>query len=237
MSFFRDRFDGWWQSLDHGQHIALGVLAPCTVLLFVVGILSMHNSITMPFRASNQVLEQTDRLLAEQRLARTREAQLQAGKDTDGDGISDLDEVQVTKTSPYLADTDSDGIDDGEELRRGTDPLCPEGRDCYTPLLSAEAFMLTSTSTQAGTSSGQTLGSTIERPTPPSETTPTAMRAYLLRTQLLLDSEASTLPDEAVVELYQRAYSEILSQQAAPSESAPAPSAPTSSSSTPSTNP
>lgn len=51
-------------------------------------------------------------------------------KDTDGDGISDADELELYGTSPYLADTDSDGFSDSQELANGHDPLCPAGADC-----------------------------------------------------------------------------------------------------------
>lgn len=51
--------------------------------------------------------------------------------DTDGDGLSDYDEIYVYDTSPYLADTDSDGISDYDEIYKGSDPLCAEGEDCY----------------------------------------------------------------------------------------------------------
>jgi hypothetical protein len=44
--------------------------------------------------------------------------------DTDGDGLSDWDEIAVYKTNPDRADTDGDGLSDGEEVMRyGTDPL------------------------------------------------------------------------------------------------------------------
>jgi hypothetical protein len=46
--------------------------------------------------------------------------------DTDGDGLSDADEVDVYGTDPNLADTDGDGLSDGEEALAGgtgTDPL------------------------------------------------------------------------------------------------------------------
>ncbi|HXO51137.1 MAG TPA: Ig-like domain-containing protein, partial [Mycobacterium sp.] len=43
--------------------------------------------------------------------------------DTDGDGLSDGDEVHVYHTNPLLWDTDGDGISDGVELRTGSDPL------------------------------------------------------------------------------------------------------------------
>lgn len=51
-------------------------------------------------------------------------------KDTDGDGLSDYDELFRSKTSPYLVDSDSDGVSDTAELRQGTDPNCPAGKSC-----------------------------------------------------------------------------------------------------------
>ena len=42
--------------------------------------------------------------------------------DTDGDGISDEDEVALG-TDPSLADSDGDGLNDDEEVAFGTDPL------------------------------------------------------------------------------------------------------------------
>ena len=54
--------------------------------------------------------------------------------DTDGDGLSDLDEVLVTLTNPNQADTDADGLDDLYELKvSGTDPLVADtDGDGYT---------------------------------------------------------------------------------------------------------
>jgi serine/threonine protein kinase len=43
--------------------------------------------------------------------------------DTDGDGLSDSDEINVYGTDPDFADTDLDGTSDGEEIANGTDPL------------------------------------------------------------------------------------------------------------------
>ena len=47
--------------------------------------------------------------------------------DTDGDGLTDGDEVRVYGTDPTRADTDGDGLTDGEEVRLyGTNPLDPD---------------------------------------------------------------------------------------------------------------
>lgn len=50
--------------------------------------------------------------------------------DSDGDGISDFDELYVYKTSQYLEDTDGDGINDGDEVASGNDPNCANGNNC-----------------------------------------------------------------------------------------------------------
>lgn len=42
--------------------------------------------------------------------------------DTDGDGLSDYEEIKVYQTDPNNPDTDGDGIEDGEEVRSGTNP-------------------------------------------------------------------------------------------------------------------
>ncbi len=46
--------------------------------------------------------------------------------DTDADGLSDGNEVNVTGTDPLDPDTDTDGLDDGDEITAGTDPLNPD---------------------------------------------------------------------------------------------------------------
>lgn len=63
-------------------------------------------------------------------------------QDTDGDTLSDYDELYVYHTSPYLKDTDGDGIGDLGELQQGTDPSCPSGKVC-------EGFQLLTSVTDA----------------------------------------------------------------------------------------
>ncbi|MBI4639160.1 MAG: hypothetical protein HY731_00595, partial [Candidatus Tectomicrobia bacterium] len=51
-------------------------------------------------------------------------------RDSDGDGISDLEEsvpgMDDLVTDPLNADTDGDGLNDGDEIARGTNPLNPD---------------------------------------------------------------------------------------------------------------
>ena len=49
--------------------------------------------------------------------------------DTDGDTLTDLYELLVSKTDPFLADTDGDGIPDGEEVELGSNALSAHSDD------------------------------------------------------------------------------------------------------------
>lgn len=80
--------------------------------------------------------------------------------DSDSDGLSDWEEKVVYKTDPYNPDTDGDGVSDGDEVRAGRNPLgsgkiknifYPNSENNYLPsilhfkkllLLSFSAFFL-----------------------------------------------------------------------------------------------
>lgn len=47
-------------------------------------------------------------------------------EDTDGDGLKDGEEIQTYFTDPKKPDTDGDGVSDGDEVAAGTDPLVAE---------------------------------------------------------------------------------------------------------------
>ncbi len=106
------------------QKIASAVLAVFAVFIIVLWLVQLKKTITGPFAYQGGSESQSTDTSAQ-----NSDAALKA-KDTDGDGLSDYDELYVYHTSPYLADSDSDGISDGEEVKRGTDPNCPEGRNC-----------------------------------------------------------------------------------------------------------
>ncbi|MBI4556424.1 MAG: SBBP repeat-containing protein [Candidatus Hydrogenedentes bacterium] len=51
-----------------------------------------------------------------------------SSQDTDGDGLTDSDEINVYHTSELKRDTDDDGINDDVEIAYGSDPLTPNAR-------------------------------------------------------------------------------------------------------------
>ncbi|MCX6780146.1 MAG: hypothetical protein NT034_03135 [Candidatus Magasanikbacteria bacterium] len=70
--------------------------------------------------------------------------------DSDGDGLSDGDEVIIWKTNPLKADTDGDGYSDGSEVFHG-----------YNPLGAGKLFNVpTSTSSTVNTSTTSTVSTT-----------------------------------------------------------------------------
>jgi len=114
---------GTVNNLDKKQKLALGGLAFFGVLLIAIWFLKINSEIRGPLS------DNLARVNSASSTALTAEEQLK-NQDTDGDGLSDWDELNIYHTSPYLADSDSDGIPDGVEVANGTDPNCPQGKDC-----------------------------------------------------------------------------------------------------------
>jgi von Willebrand factor type A domain/Bacterial TSP3 repeat len=59
--------------------------------------------------------------------------------DTDGDGLTDGDEVNKYKTDPTKLDTDGDGIPDGREVANGSDPIVPDAEKVVRSLFLKES--------------------------------------------------------------------------------------------------
>ncbi len=103
---------------------AVILLAVMGVFFVGMGFYQMSSRIKRPFKIS-------DAGSSSESSVEERYLSVLQTRDTDGDGLSDYDEINVYKTSPYLEDTDSDGLSDYEEVQNFSDPTCPKGTDCY----------------------------------------------------------------------------------------------------------
>jgi hypothetical protein len=143
----------------------------------------------------------------------------QKAKDTDGDTLSDYDELYVYKTSPYLSDTDGDNTDDQIELKAATNPNCPAGADCSNTLVNPDGVSGNTisnsigapTTTPSGTATGSGAPSEADIRSTLSSLTPDEVRKLLLQagaTQVQIDG----LTDEQVMALYQSALADAQGQ-------------------------
>ncbi|MFH1866963.1 MAG: hypothetical protein ABIJ81_02680 [Patescibacteria group bacterium] len=124
------------------QRVYLALLLVAVVALFL-GVWQLRNNIRLPFilpELSNQPISLNIS-------APDDEQQLLKNKDSDGDGLSDYDEIYVYGTSAFLKDTDSDGFPDNEEITSGHNPKCPAGQTCLiVPApITADALVPTTT--------------------------------------------------------------------------------------------
>jgi len=126
------------KSLPKPQRTAFLFLSVLSLGIFVLWIWQFNANITGPFKTNDKAAV-ADTGLAEFETALTN-------FDTDGDGLTDNEELNLYNTSKYLEDTDSDGVSDREEIEQGSNPNCAAGTSCET-----EAVLATSTAVASGT--------------------------------------------------------------------------------------
>lgn len=136
--------------LDKGQRYGVALLICLTLIIIAVSFLQIHSSIFSPLKKESVATATT---------ATQSEEEILKKRDTDKDGVSDYDEIYVFHTSPYIRDTDSDGIPDGDEIKRGTNPLCPEGKDCsMNSIIAPDATTASSSPAAANDNASSTIG-------------------------------------------------------------------------------
>ncbi len=110
--------------LTRQQKIAAILLSVIAIAAVAIELYALPQQMKKPFvPKTNQVFKTLDQQEQER-------IQLLKNTDTDGDGLSDYDEMYIYHTSAYNDDSDSDGIPDGVEVRSGGDPTCPSGKTC-----------------------------------------------------------------------------------------------------------
>ena len=127
------------------------------ILVIVMWVMQMRKNIIYPLYGGVDPKVLQEQAAARNQTQVTEEETAMRGRDTDTDGISDWDELNVYKTSPYLADSDSDTFSDKSEIDSGNDPNCPKGKNCF----------LSSDQTNQGNdslSSGEILNNSLQAP-------------------------------------------------------------------------
>jgi hypothetical protein len=116
-----------WAGLALEQKISVGVLSLCGLLAIGLSLFRLRATINEPFLVRKESLLETKELIGdteEQKLA------VQQRTDTDGDGLSDWDEVNTYGTNPNLRDTCGDGTPDNVRIATG------KGANCDIPAAS-----------------------------------------------------------------------------------------------------
>ncbi len=188
------------KSLPRQQKTAVVFLAFFAILIVVLAVFLFYTQLNKPFDYSG----------ANSKANNATSTDL-SKRDSDGDGISDYDEINVYHTSPYLEDSDSDGISDKQEIAQGTDPNCPTGQACngvsdnLNKTASTSSRILDNLGTQIST---DVTDASINNPG--QEVTPD-----LLRRALLDDGYDKTILDQITDDELMKSYQEALNQNEA----------------------
>lgn len=191
---------------------ALAGLSTMSVAIVVMWFLQFKQNITAPLYrqmgfTNNKEIETAFKGKTAEQLAQQDEALKLA--DTDKDGLSDYDELNLYNTSPFLEDSDSDGVLDKVEIERGQDPNCPIGKDC------SGSILVNPVATPTG-SDAVNIGTTIDSPIGNSVTGSSSLAATALPSdatslrQVLLElgmdkTMLDQFSDQELLEAYQEA--------------------------------
>lgn len=137
------------------QKVSIGIFIVIGTATFVLGLLHVGRAISDPLRLRGSYTFKSAEDLEQERTEQLRAV------DTDGDTLSDYDELYVFRTSPFLEDTDSDGTGDGKEIAAESDPNCPQGKSCRQANVGAASSGSATASGASGSSGAATGGAAM----------------------------------------------------------------------------
>lgn len=187
------------------QRLALVALLLVGVVTLGLGFYKVRSQIAKPFEAqiSRAQSDQLAQFFNAQREQEDTEALKK--KDTDGDSLSDYDELNVHRTSPYLKDTDSDSYDDATEIKSGHDPNCATGKTCFAPVGSGSVSRSESVPDPASATV-----SALEADLKKLESLTPAQVRELLKKQGFTDTDLADVDDEALISLYRESLKKAI---------------------------
>jgi hypothetical protein len=110
-----------WRNLRKEQRLSVVLLGVCGLTAIGLSVYRVGSAITDPFLVDRTQLTKATDIIGQ--TPEEKEA-LQKRTDTDGDGLSDWDEVNVYHTNPNLRDTCGDGIPDNVRVATGKNLHC-----------------------------------------------------------------------------------------------------------------
>ncbi|MEK9182923.1 MAG: hypothetical protein AAB849_00225 [Patescibacteria group bacterium] len=203
--------------LTRSEKLGFAGLIILAIAVIYLGFSQMGNNIKSPFLArwaaslAKNNMEDAKELNAEEQMAMLKT------KDTDKDGLSDYDELNIYQTSPYIADTDSDGVSDKIEIEKNTDPNCPVGKNCKSELANPTAGTSTTTTLALPFSAGPTADQLLLQSIFGNNPDPKIIREFLSKQGI----DKKTLDAFSDAELLQT-FKEITSATSTPLTNAPA---------------
>lgn len=213
-----------FKNMDKERKTALIILSIFSVIIVVALFLNLYGGIRNPLdykkiAAKNNKNNPIATTSTDKNALSSENTELKT-KDTDGDGISDWDELFIYATSPYLEDSDGDGLDDNEEINvYKTNPNCPEGQTCSGTLAQSDSQDTSSASSSLGEfydllngleDAAITTTTVNDSPTQNinSEITPTQLRAILLENGFSKE-DLDVVSDTDLLEIFKEASAEI----------------------------
>lgn len=221
--------EGWaWTQLKRNQKIAfIAFVVGAVFLLFMTGA-SVMDGINAPFKGKVADLIKNKELLQDPTKV---QEEYEKRTDTDGDGISDWDEQNIYKTSPYLWSTAGDEVPDNVKIALGENPWCKHGEKCtpnpmrfdfattslpYTDLINQQntaqdlnAYLTNNEQLKAG---AEQAGANMDlRSQVPKD--PAVLRKALIDSGKVTQEDLDKLTDEQLMQLVDQAINETEEQQ------------------------
>jgi hypothetical protein len=131
------------QKMDKNHKRALIILSVFSVAIITIWFVNFFHLLNKPFNYENSSIANNSTSTNSENSSNSDLKLV----DTDGDSLSDWDELFTYGTSPYLEDTDSDELTDYEEVMvYKTDPSCLEGQVCSGTLNQSDSQVVNNTS-------------------------------------------------------------------------------------------